>query len=331
MDKQYFIQLLHKYLKGETTVEEDQLVVSYYNLFQSEPDVVAMLSDEEKSRLAGSMFAAIQQNIKVQDQRQARVITMKRWIYRGAAAAAVVFAVLLTSIFYLHKKPSLQDTADVVGNAKRQNRLLQLPDGSTVLLSDGSKLSYAPSFGQSGTRDVYLQGRAYFDIEHDPSRPFNVHTGDVKTTVLGTAFDVHTGNRDKQVIVTVTRGKVKVSNPQRTLDVITPDQQLVYDLHKDKAEKRVVEAASLLHWKDESDLFLDNVTFEEAVRVLEDRFSVSITFEDQQLKNSRFTTVLLKDENLEQIIKSICAFHNAVCQYDKNSSSLVIRPGKAPH
>lgn len=329
MDKQYFIQLLHKHLKGETTVEEDQLVVSYYNLFSSEPEVLALLHDEEKSRLGESMFTAIQQNIKRHEQHRGRVVTMRRWVYRSAAAAIVV-GVLLTSFFYLHQKPALPGTADVVNNSRKQNRLIQLPDGSTVLLSYGSKLSYAPSFGQSGTRDVYLEGRAYFDIEHDPSRPFSVHTNDVKTTVLGTAFDVQTVNHDKQVIVTVTRGKVKVSNPARTLDVITPDQQLVYDRQKGKAEKKVVDAVSLLRWKDEADLFLDNVTFEEAVQVLKDRFNVTITFRDQELKKSRFTTVLLKDENLEQIIKSICAFHNAVCQYDKDSSSLVIRPGKAP-
>ena len=48
MDKYYFIKLLHKYLDGESTKEEQIFVEKYYNLFQNEPDVLDTLSVEEK-------------------------------------------------------------------------------------------------------------------------------------------------------------------------------------------------------------------------------------------------------------------------------------------
>jgi ferric-dicitrate binding protein FerR (iron transport regulator) len=40
------------------------------------------------------------------------------------------------------------------------------------------------------TREVYLSGEAYFDVKHADKVPFIIHTGNVSTTVLGTAFNI---------------------------------------------------------------------------------------------------------------------------------------------
>lgn len=51
MDKHYFIELLNKYQKGETTDEENKLLFSYYDVFQSEPAIEALMSPEKKKSL----------------------------------------------------------------------------------------------------------------------------------------------------------------------------------------------------------------------------------------------------------------------------------------
>lgn len=66
---------------------------------------------------------------------------------------------------------------------------MRLPDGSTVLLNEGSELSYSTSFGKQA-REVTLTGEGYFDVQHNLSKPFKVLTGNVTTTVLGTAFNI---------------------------------------------------------------------------------------------------------------------------------------------
>ena len=48
MDKGYFLKLLNKYQQGKTTSEEDQLIISYYNLFENNPDVMELLTSEQK-------------------------------------------------------------------------------------------------------------------------------------------------------------------------------------------------------------------------------------------------------------------------------------------
>src|SRR5690606_4549797 len=69
------------------------------------------------------------------------------------------------------------------------HQFIKLPDGSTVLLNTGSTLDFPEAF-DAQTREVRLSGEAFFNIREDQARPFVVHTGALKTTVLGTSFNV---------------------------------------------------------------------------------------------------------------------------------------------
>ena len=63
MDKKYFIGLLNKYLAGEGTREEEQLLISYYGLFQDDPEVLDLLSEDKKEELKGQIQSAIWRRI----------------------------------------------------------------------------------------------------------------------------------------------------------------------------------------------------------------------------------------------------------------------------
>lgn len=64
-----------------------------------------------------------------------------------------------------------------------------LPDGTEAYLYASSKLTY-PSVFVGNTRDVVLEGEAYFKVTHDASHPFIIHTANAMTRVLGTELDV---------------------------------------------------------------------------------------------------------------------------------------------
>lgn len=68
-------------------------------------------------------------------------------------------------------------------------RHLTLPDGTTVVLQANSRLRYPEKF-TGNTREITLSGEAYFDVAHDAQKPFIIHTGKIRTTVLGTAFKI---------------------------------------------------------------------------------------------------------------------------------------------
>lgn len=89
-------------------------------------------------------------------------------------------------------------------------REIRLEDGSTVHLAADSALAVAFEPGMRRVR--LLSGEAYFEVQPDAKRPFRVGTGDVDTTVLGTAFGVRM--MAGGVAVAVNHGRVGVAYPQ---------------------------------------------------------------------------------------------------------------------
>lgn len=326
MDKHYFLELLHKYLKDEATNEEHQFLLSYYNLFQSEPDVLALLSQEKKEELKSQMHTIIWQNISRGVQPDENVKPIKRWLVR-MIAAAILLAICTIGIFFLRNETAKNQTVAAQVNQHKINRLVRLPDGSTVIVSSGSKLNYPSSFDGLARREVYLEGQAFFDIKHNASKPFIVHAGQFETTVLGTAFNIKAFPGDIDITVTVSRGKVKVSDQNKTLGIILPHQQIACNKQKANSTLKTVDTDTYLDWKAQ-DLLFDDVTVAEAAELLEERFNVNITFSNQLIKSNRFTTTFLKGESLEQVLKSICEFNDAVYQYDKEKATVIISNSK---
>src|SRR4051812_14072144 len=102
MDKHYFIELLHKYLKDEATQEEKKFLISYYNLFQYEPEVPGLLSVEKKEELKAEMHDAIWKNISTHEQHAKKIKFINKWSV-GIAAAVMLFLVI--NGLFPHKEP----------------------------------------------------------------------------------------------------------------------------------------------------------------------------------------------------------------------------------
>jgi transmembrane sensor len=115
-----------------------------------------------------------------------------------------------------------------------------LPDGSTVWLNAGSKLNYE-KIGNKDNREVYLTGEGYFDVVHNPNRPFIIHTSTIDVKVLGTEFNVKAYPDDATVETSLIRGSVKVflkNDPDKAY-LLKPNQKLV--LYK-TLESRIITA-----------------------------------------------------------------------------------------
>jgi len=100
---------------------------------------------------------------------------------------------------------------------------LILADGSKVWLNAASSLRFPASF-VGDNRTVELQGEAYFEIAHDPSKPFKVLANGTAVEVLGTHFNVNAYTDEPQLKTTLLEGKVKIEN-QGTVRFLTPGQQ----------------------------------------------------------------------------------------------------------
>ncbi len=321
MRKRYFLKLVHKHLSGKATVEEEQLLLSYYNLFEAEPDVLALLDENELQHIKDQINTSIWQRISIQEKSADKIKRLKI-SYLKVAAAVLIGTVITCAVFLLRQQPKKHLLANQQIEQKNENRFIHLPDGSLVIVMKGSKITYPSTFEGLNRREVHLEGQAFFNIKHNADKPFIVYTGDVKTTVLGTAFNIKALAGNNNVIVTVTRGKVSISNKEKVIDVLTPGQQILYDKIKASSIRQKPDNI-FMYWASE-DLLFDDVTMDEATDLLSKRFKVEIVFKDQVLKQNRFTATFQRGESLENVLDIICEFNNAVYTYNKEKSVITI-------
>jgi ferric-dicitrate binding protein FerR (iron transport regulator) len=307
--------LFQRYINRSCTEEEKQELLQL--IAESDDDEeVKMQMDILWARLSeghsipSAKAEKILHTILTHDQ---KIIPIQRerslfsWRKVAASIAVVLFSVsaLLSINFFAGRENDQSTKAPTT-----EHRFIKLPDGSTVLLNAGSKLDFPESFEGKDSREVILTGEAYFDIRHDDHKPFIVHTGALKTTVLGTAFNIKAYPTEKSITVTVTRGKVKVSDDLKVIGVITPNQQITFDKVQQQAEQQTVDSRNTIAWADR-DIFFDDSTLEEVAIQLAERFKVDIRFRDEQLKSCRFTATFIRGEDLEQILNVICEFNGA--------------------
>ncbi len=93
-----------------------------------------------------------------------------------------------------------------------QRGVVRLADGTRLILAPDSRLQVARQFGTAATRDVHLEGEAFFQVAHDPARPFLVHAANAVTRVLGTEFSVRAYPGDREVAVVVKSGTVALQD-----------------------------------------------------------------------------------------------------------------------
>jgi ferric-dicitrate binding protein FerR (iron transport regulator) len=184
------------------------------------------------------------------------------------------------------------------------DQCITLSDGSKVLLHKNAHIEYKPVFGD--VREVTLTGEAYFDIRHD-ARPFIVHTGNITTTVLGTAFNIDA--HEKGFVITVVKGKVKVQNNNGDFSILKRNEQAVLDVLHNRLTKTQVDAGEIISWKKPYLLFND-VSMKEAIAELDQRFHTHIILANPALENCHVSANFTQGEVLEQIIKVLSKINN---------------------
>lgn len=218
-------------------------------------------------------------------------------------------------------------------NVTRSPHLQRLPDGSTVRLQPGAELRYPARFSPR-QREVYLTGRAFFDVTRQPDQSFLVHANGLITKVVGTSFLVSADTRSPQVVVTVRTGKVSVfpaSELTKTQQsgayvprslLLTPNQRATFDRADERLRKDLVEAPVLLATPPRATGFtFDETPVAEVFRTLEAAYGVPIVFDGETLKHCRLT-VALGDEPLFEKLDVVCRTIGA--RYERVETQVVV-------
>lgn len=201
-------------------------------------------------------------------------------------------------------------------NESEKPNSLVLSDGSIVILQPHSSLEYPRSFSSS-SRNVYLNGEAFFEVTKDAMKPFSVFADKIVTRVLGTSFSVRAYDRDKEIVVVVKTGKVSVLTSAQLEDenrqdddpvgtLLTPNQQVVFSKKESQMVRSLVKDPTLLPSSSEVEnfQFIDtpiNVVFERLEKV----YGVEIIF-DEELMSACLLNASLRDDSFYDQLRLIC-------------------------
>jgi transmembrane sensor len=134
----------------------------------------------------------------------------RAWHIPWRLAAAAGLAVIIGGVAIRAVRTPRLPEPQVFASAARQRLNVRLGDGTRVLLAPESRLRLATDFGRQ-RRDVYVDGEAYFDVQHDSTRPFTVFAANSSTRDIGTAFAVRSYPQERAVRVVVREGQVALS------------------------------------------------------------------------------------------------------------------------
>ncbi|WP_212005975.1 FecR family protein [Chitinophaga sp. HK235] len=327
MDEQNLYVLLQKYRQGICNAEElHALEVWYASLGNDLPDEAIDPQSEAAKQLTQQQLQALRGRLSAAPG-SSGMKAVKTAVWKKVLRYAAIWAtvLLLAGLSYRMLKPDVLPAGKSGSRyADRQtdfNRHITLPDGSTVILHAGSRLVFPDRF--NGTlREVTLSGEAYFDIRPDSLKPFIINTGILKTTVLGTAFNISAYPGQEEITVSVTRGKVKVEEGSKVLAVLTPDQQIVYNTKNAAAIQQAVNAMAKASWTT-TDMVFENATFETIANTLSKRYEVNIQFSDDALKQCPIRVSFAGTESLEEVLDVICAVRNATYKIENGHDVLI--------
>jgi transmembrane sensor len=209
------------------------------------------------------------------------------------AAAAIILPLLIAATTYFYIRSQQLEThfarqMNVQVKSGERAHLL-LPDGTTVRMNAASSITYPTSFGFQ-SRNISLNGEAFFTVTKDSIRPFIVETPYLQVRVLGTVFNIDTYESADKVETTLLEGTVRIvtkgDNPQVVM--LKPNEKAVY--HKKTGELNV-EATDLRYetaWLN-GELIFRSATFEEIIRVLSRFYGIEVDIVTNKVHNERYT------------------------------------------
>ncbi len=317
MDLQKFKNLLGRYTQGEANETEKALVDAWYKSYQSEES--KPLAETEKERLRASLQNKLQTIADGQDSRKGKHI----FLYRIAAGIALLCAAGI--FYYIHRArtPAVQDNPyNVIATATGAVQRVVLPDSSVVWLNAASRIRVQSAFN-GPHREVYLdEGEAFFEVRKNPEKPFIVHTVGLDVSVLGTSFNVHSYKAAPEIKVTVSTGRVSVKDQQRSLAVLTPNQQLRYDRHSKSWTQRQADAEQERSWQD-GDSYLEQASFDELALIFHNTYGLNLKAGNPATAKYQYTLRIHRGVPVDQMLNLINSIHNT--SYRKEGNDIILQ------
>jgi transmembrane sensor len=231
------------------------------------------------------------------------------WHYWEKVAAVILIPIILSAAFtiYILRNRNFDRSIPVYNEiyaAFGTRSVIRLADSTMVWLNSGSSLRYPEKF-QSGSREVYLNGEAYFEVKSDSRRPFVVNSSSLKVKATGTKFNVLDYRSKSLSEVTLVTGKVHVNRSDDAgpalISELDPGQHL--EFNRDNGTKGITDddTYKYIAWKD-GKLIFRNEPLNKVLDRISLLFNVDIELKGSVLQDYRYHATF-QEESFEDILR----------------------------
>lgn len=330
MNQYEFDKLLEKYLSGETTREEENLIRQWSD--QVLTGSSGTIPPEEKKTIKKRIWKRLRAGVTISQP-------FRSWAYWAKPGIAAAVAMALTGVLYVYYTSPFfsrftsevhvpRGAVEVINTSDKPQKVL-LKDGSMVVLQQHSSISYPEPFGTKN-RTVFLKGEAFFQVKKD-STPFVVQAGALVTQVLGTSFTVTSYEEAETIEVVVATGRVSVyEKKQKSLRnrdgiILTPNQKITFDKKSQKITADLVEKPAViapLRTEAKKIFMFAETSLPQVLAALKEAYGIDILVENGTLNACRITADL-NNLSLYTQLDLICKSINAT--YERRGTTLFIQ------
>lgn len=299
------IELLRKFISDQYTEDELIELSEKANSVELDNSIKELLPNSFDDIQNQEFFSdeKIDENYRELSKRIGFDVTNKKNIFNRFLkyAAIITIPMLLGTLLTLVAvEDKLQDDGQFIFSVSKGNKgFLVLADGSKIWLDSSSKLLY----NSADTREAYLEGKAYFNIAHDPKKQFKIKTDCFDIVVYGTSFNATAYKSDNTMEVDLVEGSIGIVDNNEILFKLKAGQSVLYDKqtkHYTIVDKDMTDVSLWIG----SQLVIRDLTADELYRKLSAWYSVSIDLKNND-PNNRLYNLTITNESLENILSLV--------------------------
>ena len=251
-------------------------------------------------------------------KKRTRVVFME--LLRVAAVILVMF--LVGGYIYVRKMEEIRLANNIVTVPVGQRVNLQLPDGTSVWLNASSEIIY-PAYFSGSTREIHLNGEAYFEVEHNASKPFIVHTETFDIKVLGTKFNVEAYKGMEGFTTALMEGSVEVTdrkNKDKSVRLY-PAQKVAF--RNGELCKSPIDNYDVYRWR-EGLICFKETRFADLMRQLEKNYGVRILINNEAVKEKVFSGKFRTTDGIDNALRLLQKEGHYTFEWDENKTTVCI-------
>ena len=299
MNKELPYEIIARVLSGEATAQERNELEKWQNLSNENKEAFEQMKVLWTQAMANDFEPNTEEALKTVSAKIGGKKKKIRPLQLLLQVAAVAIIFIATGVYLKHElTPSRYQ---IFHAGVHEKKSIVLEDGTNVTLNENSTLTYPEHFDDT-VRAVTLEGEAYFDVNHNPKKPFVIKAGESQTRVLGTAFIVRARPDEKEITVSVHRGKVAFSQASAQV-ILTIGEKGTLDKTTGSVTEKYNDNLNDLSWQTNMLTFV-GTPLNKVAGQLSEFYKVQVSLSSSELDSVKFSGQFY-DKKIDEVLKNI--------------------------